>query len=543
MNKKEFSTFIKELVDSRSGVTSWMTARSNVIKNIIDDLLLYSNFLDSSVKVSERIYVIYNDISTPPKCECGSNRPFLSMSRGYQTFCSSKCSQSSSRVIEKVKSTCLSKYGKTSYLGSEDCKSKSKETMLSKYGVEYSSQRSDWYDKVKSTSIDKFGVEHHSKTKRFKSSRSDENTLAYTEKLITHLDNNNLTLDGEYRGVKDENDDYIVYQLECDICNTTFNRVFGNGRFHVCRTCNPKIKSGAEIEIYEFIRSLYSGTIVRNDRKVLDGGKELDILLPDLNIAIEYHGLMWHSYGKDNWSRLDNYDTEHLSKQKERMKYEECLAKGITLIQIFEHEWKSKTDICKNILRTKLHTNTRIGARETSVVSISHQIASDFLNSYHIQGSGKFSKMLALEHKGEIVSVMTFTKSRYDAKYDWELHRICTKGGITVVGGVSKLLKHFKDQYCSSGHTIISYCDIRYSSGNVYNSIGMQYSHTSAPNYFYFKKNDLTKVYSRINFQKHKLCDKLDVYDENLTERVNMFNNGYRRIWDSGNLVYVSTVQ
>jgi G:T-mismatch repair DNA endonuclease (very short patch repair protein) len=542
MNKEEFKIYVKELVDSKSDNTSWMTSRSTIIKSIMSDLLTHSGFLCHDAKVSERIYVIINDITTSPTCECSKPRPFLSMTRGYQTFCSSKCSQSSSQVIEKVKSTCLSKYGKASYLGSESCKVKSKQSMLDKYGVEFSSQRDDWYDKVKKTSVDKFGVEHHSKSENFRLGRRDDNLIDYTKKLNDHLVEHNLTLMDEYTGVKDDRDDYIVYRLVCGVCNTSFDRVFGNGRFHICRTCNPKVKSGVEIEIYEFIRSVYSGVVLRNDRKILDGGRELDILLPEMGIAIEYHGLMWHSYGKDSWSRLDNYDLEHTSKHKERDKYEECKSKHISLIQIFEHEWKSKPEICKNIILSKLHINERIGARKTSVVDISHSNASKFLESYHIQGSGKFSKVIALEYNGEIVSVMTFTKSRYTNKHDWELHRICTKGGVTIIGGVSKLLKHFKEEYCTSGQTIVSYCDIRYSNGNVYNTIGMTHSHNSNPNYFYFKKNDLTHVYSRINFQKHKLSDKLELFDADLTERINMFNNGYRRIWDSGNMVFTMTV-
>ena len=51
------------------------------------------------------------------------------------------------------------------------------------------------------------------------------------------------------------------------------------------------------------------------------------------------------------------------------------------------------------------------------------------------------------------------------------------------------------------------------------------------PNYFYIKNNS---VYSRQQFQKHKLKNKLDVFDSDLTEAENMFNNGYRRLWDAG---------
>ena len=37
---------------------------------------------------------------------------------------------------------------------------------------------------------------------------------------------------------------------------------------------------------------------------------------------------------------------------------------------------------------------------------------------------------------------------------------------------------------------------------------------------------------------KHKLFNKLDVYDDDLTEYQNMVNNNYNRIFDCGNNIY-----
>ena len=59
-------------------------------------------------------------------------------------------------------------------------------------------------------------------------------------------------------------------------------------------------------------------------------------------------------------------------------------------------------------------------------------------------------------------------------------------------------------------------------------------------NYFYFK-NEYDELQSRVKFQKHKLKNILEVFDENLSESENMYNNGYRKIYDSGNLVFIKT--
>ena len=49
---------------------------------------------------------------------------------------------------------------------------------------------------------------------------------------------------------------------------------------------------------------------------------------------------------------------------------------------------------------------------------------------------------------------------------EYELLRFCNKLNTNVVGGAGKLLKFFIDKYKPS--KIISYCDRRWSNGNLY---------------------------------------------------------------------------
>ena len=65
-----------------------------------------------------------------------------------------------------------------------------------------------------------------------------------------------------------------------------------------------------------------------------------------------------------------------------------------------------------------------------------------------------------------------------------------------------------------------------------FTSLGSSYC-----NYYYFLPEEL-KLYPRIKFQKHKLQNVLKNFDKTLSESLNVFNNGYRRIWDCGNLIY-----
>ena len=97
-------------------------------------------------------------------------------------------------------------------------------------------------------------------------------------------------------------------------------------------------------------------------------------------------------------------------------------------------------------------------------------------------------------------------------------------------------MKHFEIEYAPK--KIISFVDVRYFTGNSYkNFINTD---LTQPNYFYFKDKDKTlTLWSRVKFQKHKLKDKLEIFDSNLSEYENMLNNGYLRIFDAGNLKMV----
>jgi hypothetical protein len=131
---------------------------------------------------------------------------------------------------------------------------------------------------------------------------------------------------------------------------------------------------------------------------------------------------------------------------------------------------------------------------------------------------------------------MTFGKSRYNKNYQYELIRFCNKINTVVTGGASKIFKYFIRNY--NPESLISYADLRYSNGALYEKLGFAKLKSSNPNYFYFHKSSTPKLMSRVQFQKHKLKDKLDIYNESLSEYRNMLNNGYDRIWDCGNGVY-----
>ena len=209
--------------------------------------------------------------------------------------------------------------------------------------------------------------------------------------------------------------------------------------------------------------------------------------------------------------------------------------KGIKLIQVFEHQWKTKKDIFKSVIANSLGKSIKFFARNTKIIEL--DTCSEFLINNHLQGTCGSSIILGLVDKktNELLSVMTFGKSRFNKQYEYELLRFCNKLNTTVIGGASKLLRYFEATYKPT--SIISYANLQWSNGNLYEKLGFTKLNITSPNYWWIKNS---QVLTRYTCQKHKLENLLgkENFDINLSEKDNMENNGYYRLYDCGNLVF-----
>jgi hypothetical protein len=322
------------------------------------------------------------------------------------------------------------------------------------------------------------------------------------------------------------------FQLRCKNCGLEFHRtnsVFAPCKYKTydneyCPACFPRMSGHSllEKELVDFIKSVENGVILENSRNFI-APLELDIVIPDKNLAFEFDGIYWHSElaGKD--------PQYHVKKTKL------CRENGIRLVHIFENEWTTKQDIVKSRISNMLGLSRRIAARRCKVVYLDAQAKSAFIKQNHIQGDARSSINIGLVYEGEIIAAMTFGKPRFAKKFEWELIRYSNALGITVTGGASRLFAEFIRRH--SPTTVVSYSDRRWNTGRLYERLGFHFSHSSDPNYFYFKNPD--KLWSRNRFQKHKLQKLLESFDPELTEWENMQANGWNRIWDCGNDVWV----
>jgi hypothetical protein len=302
----------------------------------------------------------------------------------------------------------------------------------------------------------------------------------------------------------------IICKKHGDFYQTPDNHLHGNG----CPMCACAGTSKQEKDILNFVKQHYKGIIIENDRNILKP-KELDIVLPELKIAIEYCGLYWHS-------------NEFMGKNYHLDKLEKCNKVGYRLITIFEDEWIHKRDIVEskilNILSVSETTN--IFARKTKIVNISIKDRNQFLNTHHIQGEAAGSVNIGLEYDGKLVSVMSFKKR---SRGVYELIRFASS--CNVVGGFSKLLIYFKINYEWTG--IVSFADLRWSSQekNVYLSNGFELDSVLKPEYRYIIGKERKH---KFGFRHKHLKKMLDNYDQILSEATNTLNNGIYRIYDCG---------
>ena len=282
--------------------------------------------------------------------------------------------------------------------------------------------------------------------------------------------------------------------------------------------------SKQESELSEYIKSLVGdNNVILNNKQILDSGKELDIYLPNYNLAFEFNGLYWHN-------ELNKPNDYHLNKTNE------CLKQNIRLFHIFEDEWLNKSEIIKSMIRNLLHmSNNKIYARKCEIREVSSSISKDFLNKNHLQGNCYGSFNIGLFYNNELVSLMVFGASRHfvgNGKVKHELLRFCNKLNTNVIGGASKLFKYFIKKY--NPNEIVSYADKRWSNGLIYNILGFELYNESKPNYYYVIGNK--RIY-RYNLRKNILVEKYGCPKEK-TEKEFCFEQKWYRIYDCGCLCF-----
>jgi hypothetical protein len=343
-------------------------------------------------------------------------------------------------------------------------------------------------------------------------------------KVVEICKNNNIIIKGF--------DAFSNFEFKCNKCGAEFSKkciIGGYEEYNLsCPECYKITRRKSQTEVESYVNELGYETI----SEYKGFGCEIDIYIPSKKIAIEYCGLVWHStkYKKD--------------KLVHKKKLDICGKSGIRLITMFEDEWITSREICESRIKSMLGSiQDKIHGRKCEVRVVENKEALAFCKENHIQGKGQSNTAVGLFYKGEMVSVMTFSKpsvSKSATGYDWELNRFCSKIGYIVNGGACKMLNYFKKD--KKDQTIVTFADLRWATGNVYEKIGFSEIKETSPNYYYFGKLTGYTRKHRFNFTKQKLLKLHGLSCSDLTEYDLADLLGLYRIYDCGHKKYILNI-
>ncbi len=480
------------------------------------DQILQVTGLENTNSIKRIIYNLENSIHGSKLCSYCHVGECNWLNGKYSDTCSTKCSGLKSK--QKAIDTNMKKYGVDNPSKSETVKQSIKKTTTERYGHEnvmHSEQVRGKHsqsissidhtranEKRSKTISERYGVSHHMQIESVREKHRE-----------TLRNNHGVTSPLQSQSLKDKRHNTMM-----DRYPSTLKSLSG------LQVQDPH-SQWVQSEASQFIMD--SGFEVKlNDRTII-APLEIDIVIPSLKIAIECNGMYWHSTAKIGDR---NY---HLNK---KMAARDA---GYELIHIYDYDWYNKNEILKSILSSKMGISNRIYARNCQIVIPSPSEQREFLDHNHMQGYTRSSFKYALVHDGEIVSMMTFSTPRFNAKYgDYELLRYCNKIGTTVIGGPSRLYKAFKKEVGNAD--VYSYANDDLYNGLMYEKLGMKYKGHTGPSLRYWNTKSNT-AHNRSFYAKCKLKDVLPTYDESLTASQNLRNNAIYEVWGCGNSVWVQT--
>lgn len=262
--------------------------------------------------------------------------------------------------------------------------------------------------------------------------------------------------------------------------------IIGDGH---CPYCTTNI-SKEERHIFEWFKTICPDA-VQGDRSIL-GGRELDMYSPSKKVAIEYNGTYWHSIQS---LTKDDKMTVAEAKKYHRRKSDICASKGVRLIHIWDYVWadERKRSVLKNIvLGATQSLPERYFARKCEIHRYTNKdVKWGELNAFfaqnNIQGNRGGSLVYTLEQDGRILMAYKFGRpsgGRAKKKYQYEMVRGASAPGVQVVGGATKLWKHFINN--EKPESVVYYIDYNYFDGRSVEKIGLKHigGQPGVKNYF-----------------------------------------------------------
>lgn len=486
---------------------------------------LYDNYISIfGVDIKAALYLHKHNMIEPPKCQCGKYVKFHGNTYGFAKYCCPTCAQLNKDVRIKQSQTLREKYGDNFHKVITD---KSKQTMLDRYGVDNAFKLDTFKEKFKHTMLDRYGVDNPMKlTKCKEKSKQTCNkrygadywftSAQYAKQRTAALKKSKQTCNERY-GTDYATQNETVKQKISNTVDKKYGVAWScmRGEAHNSRNSNSKPN-----QIFAVLLDAHN---IKFEKEFQIGKFTYDFKVDDVLIEVNpaaTHNINWNPFG----GKLINKNY-HLNKTTEAIKH------GFRCIHIWD--WDNVEKII-----SLLSPKQVIYARKCEIHEVNTKLANQFLNTHHIQGSCRGQKIIfGLYFMGQLVELMSFGKPRYDKKYEWELLRLCAAGNVVVIGGASKLLKHFIKIY--NPHNIISYCDNSKFVGTTYKKIGFDLQGISQPSCHWY--NIKTNQHILNSMLLALGVDKIfgTSYGKGTSNENIMLNNKFVQIYDCGQMKFV----
>lgn len=268
--------------------------------------------------------------------------------------------------------------------------------------------------------------------------------------------------------------------------------------------------------------------------------EEVLLAVEDLNVLATWHAIEPYaiiSCGQNFFLHLVPLNN-HLQPAELIALQQQFQEQGRYLVHLWEDVWLSRKTQVFNRLHSFLGLNKSFHGRKAKVVAIEQKQCASFLDIYHLQGYVKAKYSFGLMAEGELIAVASFSasrpmKSKGPDYQSAELVRFASKDGLTIVGGLSKLIKHFSKQL--KINDLMTYADRDWSLGKGYATLGFSLSEETAPGWMYLNTETLNRYFP------HRLPKNILL----AFETQNVLNlddflmaNGYVKLFNTGNLKY-----
>ena len=335
-----------------------------------------SNSSELTKNKSKQTLLNHYGVDNPAKSNKIQNRIKSTNVKRYGVDRPAQNTEIKKKIFESCKQTLISKYGVDSIAKADFIKEKKIKNCLEKYGVEFVTQLDSVKEKKKETCLKKYGVDHQSKNESVKRKIVESNKQTCLKKYgVSTIFQTNELKEINYELSQDklwktilswkdfvkplfDRNDLAGYNKEylwkCSKCENEFNSTIHSTRIELfnqriprCLKCYPILSgtSKKEQELVDFCKSFYPN-LIEHDRQLIKP-YELDIVIPELHLAIEFNGVYWHSI------EAGTPPGYHL------MKTELCEAKNYRLIHIWEDEWSESLKLkLKAVLEQKEEINS-----------------------------------------------------------------------------------------------------------------------------------------------------------------------------------------